>query len=54
MSQWIEIIPTDKKTFPPEKVEVLAKTQDKNGIRNICILTLIIIFIIIFIKVKSK
>lgn len=39
MSQWIEIIPTDKKTFPPEKVEVLTKMQDKNGIRNICILS---------------
>lgn len=39
MSQWIEIIPTDKKTFPPENVKVLTKIQDKNGIRNVCILS---------------
>ena len=39
MSQWIEIIPTDKKTFPPENVEVLTKIHDKNGIRNVCILS---------------
>lgn len=39
MSQWIEIIPTDKKTFPPENVEVLTKIHDKNGIRNVCFLS---------------